>query len=153
MPSKIDIPPTTIETGPRGGGGSEWVTLIRARHDIDAHLLTGRLGESGIETRSVKDKGHPGAWLYGGSNPWAPVMILVRRLQLEEARIVLAEISYAGPSVTELEERFHARKASFPVVWWVTALILGILLTVLVVGQATRAWGMCQLPIFCEEGQ
>ncbi len=125
--------------------------LIRARHDIDAHLLVGRLDESGIETRAIPDRGAPGAWLYGGSNPWAPVKILVRRFQLEEARIVLAEISFEAPSVDELRAQATERRMSFPIVWWVTALVLGVILSILALGQVARSYTACQLPAFCEQ--
>ena len=136
---KVAIPPPETVAGPEPGGGSEWTELIKARHDIDAHLLTGRLEEAGIETRSVVDRGAPGAWLYGGSNPWAPVTVMVRRFQLEDARIVLAEISFDGPSATELAAMARGRRASYGILWWVTALLLGLALTVIVLGQIARA--------------
>ncbi|MDQ4095101.1 MAG: DUF2007 domain-containing protein, partial [Actinomycetota bacterium] len=82
-----------------GGGGAGWVELLTARDDIEAHLLAGRLAEAGVETRTLKDRSGPGAWLHGGSDPWAPVTILVKRVQLEDARLVLAEISWAQPAV------------------------------------------------------
>jgi hypothetical protein len=136
---RVSSPPPETVADPGVGGDSEWVELIKARHDIDAHLLTGRLEEAGIETRSVVDRGAPGAWLYGGSNPWAPVAVMVRRFQLEDARIVLAEISFDGPSAAELAGRARERRASFPIVWWATALLLGAVFVVLILGQVARA--------------
>ena len=154
MPTTIDrSPPDLVDENFGGsGGGSGWVVLIKARHDIDAHLLAGRLTEAGIESRTMKDVGAPGAWMYGGSNPWAPVSILVKRVELEDARVVLAEISYEGPSADRLAAQAAQRHASFPVVWWVTALLLGAALSVLVLSQLTR-WSPtgCQLPALCEE--
>lgn len=138
---KVALPPPETIADPDPGGGSEWVELIKARHDIDAHLLTGRLEEAGIETRSVVDRGAPGAWLYGGSNPWAPVTVLVRRFQLEDARIVLAEISFDGPSATELARLARSRRVSFGALWWATALLLGLVFIVLILGQVARATG------------
>ena len=152
MPTTIDLPPPDLYDLERGGsGGSGWVVLIKARHDIDAHLLAGRLTEAGIESRTLKDVSAPGAWMYGGSNPWAPVSILVKKLDLDAARVVLAEISYEGPSA----DRFApvaGRRLSFPVLWWVTALLLGAALSVLALSQATR-WttSACQLPALCEQ--
>ena len=136
---KVATPPPETITDPGPGGDSEWVELIKARHDIDAHLLTGRLEEAGIETRSVVDRGAPGAWLYGGSNPWAPVTVLVRRFQLEDAKIVLAEISFDGPSANELAALARGRRVSFGVLWWATALLLGLVFIVLILGQVAPA--------------
>ncbi|HET7482317.1 MAG TPA: DUF2007 domain-containing protein [Actinomycetota bacterium] len=137
---KVALPPpdTVTDLGP--GGGSEWVYLMKARHDIDAHLLAGRLEEAGIETRSFVDRNAPGAWLYGGSNPWAPVTVMVRRFQYEDARIVLAEISFDGPSAIESSgSRSPELRRSFPVLWWTTALLLGLVVSVLILGQIARA--------------
>ncbi|MGH2736402.1 MAG: DUF2007 domain-containing protein, partial [Actinomycetota bacterium] len=93
MAIRLDAPPPTDLRGdPHGGGGREWVALFRASNDIDAALLVGRLDEAGVESRSLKDRADPGAWLYGGSNPWAPVMIYVHRYQLSDARFVLAQV-------------------------------------------------------------
>jgi hypothetical protein len=112
-----------------GGGGSGWVPLIRANGDIDAHLLTGRLLEAGVESRTVTDRSSPGAWLLAGSNPWAPVTILVRRLQLEDARIVLAEISFGLPDAVDVVDEPRPRRWSGPLLWWAVALALGAIFT------------------------
>jgi len=152
-PATIDLPPPdVVDETRRGGGGSGWVVLIKARHDIDAHLLAGRLAEAGIESRTMKDISAPGAWMYGGSNPWAPVSILVKKLDLDDARVVLAEISYEGPSVDRLAPQAAQRHGASPVVWWVTALLLGAALSVLILNQLTR-WvpSGCQLPALCEQ--
>ena len=92
----VDRPPPPVSQE-RGGGDQSWVELLKASDDIEAHLLGGRLLEAGIEARNVKDRSGP-AWMYGGSNPWAPVTILVRRAELEAARLVLAEISWSAPA-------------------------------------------------------
>lgn len=133
MGTKLDLPPPPLSTQ-TGGDGSGWVELARARDDIDAHLLEGRLNEAGIETRSIKDRGAPGAWLYGGSNPWAPVTILVRRIQLEDAQVVLAEIALAAP---DAREPGAPESRGLPLTWWLVALALalGALLTSALVAQ------------------
>ncbi len=89
MPTRLQAPPPPAGTRSGGGGGSGWIQLVKAADDIEAHLLAGRLAEAGIEVQTLPDRAAPGAWLYGGSNPWAPVRVLVRRRQLEEARLVL----------------------------------------------------------------
>lgn len=132
MGAKLDLPPPPSLTK-GGGGGSGWVELARARDDIDAHLLEGRLNEGGIETRAIKDRGAPGAWLYGGSNPWAPVTILVRRWQLEDARLVLAEISFTAPD-TGVAGR--SPSPGLALKWWLLALGLGALLILAALAQA-----------------
>ena len=154
MTTVVDLPPPDLLEDLGGSGGSGWVVLIKARHDIDAHLLAGRLAEAGIETKTMKDIGAPGAWLYGGSNPWAPVSVLVKRLDLDDAKLVLAEISFAGPTADQLAAQAAERQGSFPFVWWVTAVLLGAALSVLVLSQVTR-WSDigCQLPALCEDGR
>lgn len=129
------------------GGGSGWVELVRARDDIDAHLLAGRLLEAGIESRAVKDRFAPGAWLYGGSNPWAPVTIMVRRVQLEDARLVLAEISFDAPSAGARNLGVLPHRWS-RVTLWITALVLGALLTALLLTEETLLSSLCR--IVCE---
>ena len=141
-------PPALTDRGGEGGGGSDWVHLARARDDIDAHLLTGRLSQAGIETRRIVDRSAPGAWLHGGANPWAPVNIYVRRVQLEDARLVLAEISYDAPPAASSGRSTGRRVAT---VWWATAIGLGIALTLVVLGQAVQTEPLCKALPFCEE--
>jgi Putative prokaryotic signal transducing protein len=140
--SSILLPPPASVW--KGGGGSGWVELIRARGDIDAHLLVGRLVEAGVETRTVKDRSAPWAWMHAGSNPWAPVSILVRRVQLEDARLVLAEISFAAPPATP--RRTEAPRTagwSGPVLWWSVALALGAIFTAIGLIQTVTSMEQC----------
>ena len=142
-------PPTEHDEG-GGGGGSGWVRLLRAPNDIEAHLLVGRLGESGVEARLVRDKGAPGAWLYGGSNPWAPVSVMVRRRQLDDARLVLAEVSFEAPA--HVPEVAVEKGWRVPVVWWATAITLGLLVTGAALAEVAEAvFARCRVPIFCDE--
>lgn len=143
-------PPPAVDH-PSGGGGSGWVTLLTAANDIEAHLLAGRLGEAGVEVTVMKDRSAPGAWLYGGSNPWAPVLILVRRLQLDDARIVLAEISFSAPDATEPQESMPRRDWRTPVMWWSLALGLGLLMTGVALGRTEAALQRCDLPLLCAD--
>jgi hypothetical protein len=129
----------TFPARPRtGGGGGGWVELVRARDDIDAHLLAGRLDAMGIETRKVPDRTAPGAWLYGGSNPWAPVALLVRSYQYEIARAALAEL--AGEEVSR-EDSAGAPGARASAIWWSTAVALGVVVTVIVLADLARTLG------------
>ncbi|MEO8324113.1 MAG: hypothetical protein ABI571_08270 [Actinomycetota bacterium] len=133
------------------GSDDGWVTLASARGDIDANLMAGRLNLAGVETDIIREFGNS-AWLYGGSNPWAPVTIRVKRLQLDDAQTVLAEISFEAPAV-EPERNFHpgSRRRSLPVAWLLAAVVLGVLLTVLsLTGMASQDSGnRCEIPIIC----
>lgn len=141
------LPPAEASGNP--GGGSGWVRLLTAANDIEAHLVGGRLSEAGVEVRTEKDRSAPGAWLYGGSNPWAPVTVMVRRLQLTEARIVMAEISFDGPSAEHGSIQAGMRGWRRPVVWWSVALGLGLLLTGVALGRTATAIDRCELPLLC----
>jgi len=153
MGVRIDLPPPPGVVD-RGGGGSGWVKLARATDDIDAHLLVGRLNEAGIETMAVKDRTEPGSWLFlGGTNPWAPVVIMVRPLQLEDARLVLAEISYEAPAAEPPALRPRRKGWSVSFVWWVTALGLGILLSFLALLQVAQSFPVCSALPFCSESE
>ena len=142
------LPRPPVEGDDGGGGGSGWVRLLRAPNDIEAHLLAGRLGEAGVEARLVREKGAPSVWLYGGSNTWAPVTVMVRQRQLEDARLVLAEVSYQGPP--HAPEAAPDRGWRVPVVWWATALTLGVLVTGAALAEVADAvFARCRVPIFC----
>ena len=145
----IDLPPFAEDD--RKGGGARWIELTKAHDDIDAHLLVGRLMEASIETRTVKDRSAPGAWLLGGSNPWAPVTILVRNFDLESARVVLAEVAFEAPDVEPERPPPPAARRKNAWLWWTTALLLGLTFSALIVAQAARATAGCQLPILCQE--
>jgi Putative prokaryotic signal transducing protein len=137
----IDRPPCVPSAEQGSGGGSGWVELTRAKDDIDAHLLVGRLHGAGIETRSVKDRRAPGAWAYGGSNPWAPVTVMVRKLELDDARLVLAEIAFGAPDAPSPHHvAFDARMA---VTWWVVAIALGVVLTLISLLQTASLASSC----------
>lgn len=152
MPVKVDTPPPPVDLESRGGGGDrDWVELFMAQNDIDAHLLAGRLNEAAIETRTLKDRGVPGAWLYGGSNPWAPVTIFVLRFQLLDAKLVLAEVAFEAPDAGALPSVEDDSRWRVPLMWWATALTLGIFLTALALLQATSSTSFCQLPVLCEK--
>ena len=151
FPSGTDPLPPPSE---RGGGGTGWVELSRTQNDIEAHLLAGRLNEAGVETRRFKDRSGPGAWLHGGSNPWAPVAVLVKKLQLDEARLVLAEISWAQPSVdpfeVQTEVRFPTKPTrTFAVAWWLSAIALGLLFTSIALARTGEVLRSCDLPLVC----
>jgi hypothetical protein len=148
-PVRLEPPssPPTVDDESNGGGGRGWVELFRAANDIDAALLVGRLAERGIETRTIKDRSQPNSWLYGGSNPWAPVLVYVRRIHLIDARILLAEISLATADVpARTSERGRRR---IPRMWWATALALGLALSTLALLQVTEQERFCQLPVLC----
>src|SRR5687767_10584361 len=125
MEAVIDRPPTPGLIPDAGGGGDRWVSVYRAAGDIEAHLLSGRLEASGIETSSIKDR-RGAAWLHGGSDPFAPVDVMVRQLQLDDARLVLAEIAYDLPFESPTPAGTSWRTV---LVWWGAALALGLTFT------------------------
>ena len=143
-------PPPVERLSGHGGGGSRWVTLATAANDIEAHLLAGRLSEAGVEVEVMKDRSAPGAWLYGGSNPWAPALVLVRKLQLDDARIVLAEISFEAPAASRTLTGL-SRDWRTPMVWWSLALGLGVLLTGIGLSRTEAALRRCDLPLVCAD--
>jgi hypothetical protein len=144
----LGLPPPTTTSG--GGGGSRWVPLCSAAGDIEAHLLVGRLQQANIETRCVRDRAAPGAWLYGGMNPWAPVAVYVRSYQLDDARLTLAEVAFTGPDAVRSTA---VRSRDLPLKWWATALVLGLVLSGLALAQLAGSGGACQLPVLCESGE
>ena len=140
------MPPVTVADEGGGGGGSHWVQLITARGDIDAHLLAGRLNEAGIETRTIKDHSGP-TWLYGGSDPWGPVALWVRRSQYEESRIVLAEMAYDAPAAVK-----DAGPLGWsPTTWWIAAISLGLLLTGIGFARSAEYVERCGFQLSCPQ--
>jgi hypothetical protein len=126
------------------------VQLLTAPNDIEAHLVAGRLSEAGVEVQVVKDRSAPGAWIYGGANPWGPTTIMVRRLQLNDAHMVLAEVSFEGPSAqVETSPPPSATGWRRPLVFWSFALGLGLLLTSVALGRTANAVDRCDLPLLC----
>ena len=147
MQAVIDRPPTSGSITDDAGGGDGWVTLYRAKGDIEAHLLSGRLEAAGVETSFLKDR-RGAAWMHGGSDPAAPVDVMVRRLQLEDARLVLAEIAYEWP----YEARSPATRTSWKtvVVWWGAALALGLAFTGIALARTSEQMRDCGLSWSCE---
>ena len=144
----VDLPPLPpLDDEGEDGGGSDWLELTVARNDIDAHLLIGRLSEEGIDTRIARDRRAPGAWLYGGANPWAPVKILVKRFQMQDARFVLAEIAFSAPAHAVV--RTEGRSWKVPALWLAAALVVAALIGGAVV-ETSRSGTGCD-PLVCTD--
>ncbi len=155
MSTRVDLPLPPLDLYDDAHGGSDWTELMQAAGDIEAHLVSGRLEESGIETRRVKDRSGP-AWLHGGSNPWAPVTIYVRKTQYEDARIALAEVALeAAPA--RREPVVMTSRSARRLLWWAAALLLGLLFTGLGLHATAEALaacfdrGECSVPTTSEE--
>jgi hypothetical protein len=131
------------------GGGRDWTHLTRVGGDIEAHLLMGRLEGSGVECNSVKDRALSPSWVHGGGNPWTPVNIMVRRFQLDDARIVLAEVALEAPSAqrpppTQVVPRWRPL-----LLWWTLALGLGLLMSALSWAQTADSAEQCRRDPSC----
>jgi hypothetical protein len=130
--------------------------LVLARDDIDAHLVSGLLTNAGIESMHVHDV-RAQVWLYGGADPHSPVRVMVKRLYLEDARIVLAEQALEAPAYEArtspgsdpVSDPVLRSPASRTALWWATAITLGAILGGLILMQFVRPTIPCQLPILC----
>lgn len=94
-----------------------WDQLTTANDDIDGQLLVGVLEDAGIDTKVVKNRSGYGDYLYGGSNPWAPVAVHVPAERLQEARAVLDRLGHGDASDADAAEAGTARRGpGWPVV-------------------------------------
>ena len=148
MKTGTDLPtaPPLIERD-GSGGGSEWVELVRAKDDIDAHLVSGLLTEAGIESRHVRDNRAP-VWLGTGALEGS-LRVMVRKIDFEDARLLLAETALEAPSY-ERDERPRREPPGGRTFWWVIAIAVGILIAILITLQALDPTIACQLPALCE---
>jgi hypothetical protein len=116
-----------------------WVVLLVAADDIDAQLVAGRLAEDDIPSFLDKDRTGYGDYLLGGSNPHAPVTVLVPEEHLAEA----LELVSGGEQEREGEfpdepgdvEILAERSTAFGVLrtlrWWVAVLVIGVMIVFL----------------------
>ena len=142
---RVEAPPPEVDDLGTGGG-SDWIPLVTAKNDIDAHLLEGRLLEAGIAVRAVKDRSGP-TWLLGGSDPWAPVAIWVQRYQYEDSRIVLAEVSLAAPDAVREPD---VARGWTPIMWWAVAIALGIGFTGIGLARSAAYIDRCGFSTSCD---
>lgn len=153
MRTGTDLPSPPLEAEKDGsGGGWEWVELVIARDDIDAHLVSGLLTNAGIESMHVHDVRAP-VWLYGGADPHSPVRVMVQRLYVDDARIVLAEQALDAEAYDPTAAPAPGIRQDAPsrrsVLWMTTALVLGTIMAALILLQLARPIIPCQLPILC----
>lgn len=71
---------------------ADWVRLTSVSDQFEADLLTGHLRSVGIDSRSSKSAGAPGAWLTGSQNPFGPIEIFVPSEQLDAAQDSLGSV-------------------------------------------------------------
>jgi hypothetical protein len=67
----------------------EWIKLTSTSDLYEANLLSGRLQQEGIESRTVKGTDAPGAWLTGTENAFGPIDVYVPSEQLLAAKRLL----------------------------------------------------------------
>ena len=108
-----------------------WERLTTANDDIEAQLLIGILEEENIPTRVVKDRSGYGDYLYGGSNPWAPVAVHVHPSQLDAARRAIESVEPVElPGDDKTEE---SRRASWSTV--IAVAIVGLIVLAFLLQQ------------------
>ena len=73
---------------------------------------------------------------------------MVRAVQFEDARLVLAEISLAGPDAGQRAERPIGLGAAF--FWGAVAVILGVILTVIALMQVASLASVCDAGPGCD---
>jgi hypothetical protein len=78
-------------------GGPRWVELVRLRRRPEVRRLLQRLRASGIETRTTS-----GSVLGPQRQTLPATVVLVPRVEIEDARFVLVQISFEGPSTAEI---------------------------------------------------
>ena len=100
-----------------------WEQLTTANDDIDGQLIVGMLEETGIETKLVKDRSGYGDYLFGGSNPHAPVAVHVHADDLERARRLLATAGDVSDPETATEMAGGGGARRYP---WATLIAVGI---------------------------
>jgi hypothetical protein len=108
-----------------------WEPLTTANDDIDAQLLVGLLAEADIPTRVVKNRSGYGDYLYGGSNPWAPVAVHVPATRLAEARRALEEARFESGEGAAVDP--EAASAGHWLQWIAVGIVTLIVLTFLIV--------------------
>jgi hypothetical protein len=124
-----------------------WVQAAVAANDYEAHLMSGRLEEEGIEVVLEPFATGAAAYLHPGGDPSAPVRILVPTEDGERATATLEsfdgtvevdEIDLAAEDEAEVPENeiFAQRRAGIPMkilvaVAVVAAIILGLVVAVL----------------------
>jgi hypothetical protein len=111
--------------------GESWERLTTANDDIEAQLLIGILEEENIPTRVVKDRSGYGDYLYGGSNPWAPVAVHVHPSHLDEARRAIESVEPVESSGTSNSD--VSRRASWPTV--IAVAIVGLIVLAFLLQQ------------------
>jgi hypothetical protein len=78
-------------------GGPRWAELVRLRRRPEIRRLLQRLRASGIETRITSGS------ILGRQRQTLPAtVVLVPRVEIEDARFVLLQISFEGPSTAEI---------------------------------------------------
>jgi hypothetical protein len=76
---------------------------------------------------------------------------MVRQRQLDDARMVLAEVSFEAPG-HERGDPTEDPGWRVPVVWWATAIALGVLVTGAALAQVANAtFSSCRVPIVCDD--
>ena len=123
-----------------------WISVATAANEYQAHLIRGALEDEGIKVVLEAFATGAGAYLHAGSDPTAPVRMLVPRDQEDEAKGVLvaldAEVGTVEPDLpAEVDDVpndvFAERRAGTPM----KLLVLAAVVVATIVGLAISGIG------------
>jgi len=86
-----------------------WSRVAVAAHEYQAHLIRGALEDEGIKVVLDPFAGGAGAYLHAGSDPTAPVRILVPSEQYEAASDVIITFDTQSDAAVPAEGRYDER--------------------------------------------
>ncbi|MEO7804808.1 MAG: hypothetical protein ABIS18_10980 [Actinomycetota bacterium] len=113
-------PPLEPHGGDSGGNG-RWQLLTVAKDGFVAHLLEGRLLAEGVEVVLDTSNPAPGAFLKPFGDPLAPVKVLVRSHDFDQATLILHDVDHQPP------DPFATGSRRIRMLWIATvAAILGV---------------------------
>ena len=122
-----------------------WSRVAVAANEYQAHLIRGALEDEGIKVVLDPFASGAGAYLHAGSDPTAPVRILVPSEQYEAASDVIITFDTQGDTVEPADSRyddqdiapevFAERKAGVPLKVLIAAAVVAAIIVGLTVSE------------------